>query len=271
MAHDMAITKSYSLVFDTPLVFDNINLIQGRFPFGVDESHPARIGVIPRYGGDVEWFLVDPCNVFHTVNAYEDEETGEIVLHGGRFVLERDPYFAYNPAYMYEWRLTPGSNGRGVTERLLDATPTEFPRINEAYMGKSYQWAYCVETTACGKMSTWKNPWEAVTFGALVKYDMRAGKIADEWRLPAGQSLSEPQFVPRHLGTEKGEEAAACYQAEDDGFLIAFGSDPDEGHSFVAILDAKNLSQGPLTVFRTPQAVPNGLHGTWIPEVATSM
>lgn len=108
MTHDMAITENYSVLLDLPLVFDPTNILSGfpspaqfswggdfqlylrilvrsvarspkcppllaenRFPFGYDPQHPARIGLLPRYGGRVEWFEVDTCNVFHTVNAYE--------------------------------------------------------------------------------------------------------------------------------------------------------------------------------------------------------
>lgn len=46
---------------------------------------------------------------------------------------------------------------------------------------------------------------------------------------------------------------------------MTFGADLEMGHSFVAILDAANLSRGPVAVLKTPQAVPSGLHGTWVP------
>ena len=48
-------------------------------PFAWDASYPARVGVMPRDGGadDVRWFDIDPCYVFHTLNAYEDGTDSE--------------------------------------------------------------------------------------------------------------------------------------------------------------------------------------------------
>ena len=46
-------------------------------PFSWSDDYPARIGVMPRNGcdRDVRWFAVEPCYVFHTLNAYDDGNT----------------------------------------------------------------------------------------------------------------------------------------------------------------------------------------------------
>ena len=155
---------------------------ENKFVFGYDPNHPARIGILPRYGGKVEWLPVESCNVFHTVNAFEDSETGEVVLHGVRFDCERDPYFEYNPAYMYEWRFTPGTDGKQKEEMLLNDTPVEYPKINNDYMGCEYKYGYVVEGTSLGKMTNWTAPSEGLAFANILKYDMTTGEIADAWR-----------------------------------------------------------------------------------------
>ncbi|MQA61673.1 MAG: carotenoid oxygenase, partial [Actinophytocola sp.] len=42
----------------------------GTFPYAWDAAYPARIGVLPRDGdaGDIRWFDIDPCYVFHPLN-----------------------------------------------------------------------------------------------------------------------------------------------------------------------------------------------------------
>ena len=52
-----------------------------KLPYTWNPGHQARVGLLPRDGsaGDVRWFEVDPCWVFHTLNAYDD---------GGRVVLD---------------------------------------------------------------------------------------------------------------------------------------------------------------------------------------
>ena len=48
----------------SPVVFD---LAVQPFPFRWDDDTGARVGVMPRNGGDadVRWFDVEPCYVFH--------------------------------------------------------------------------------------------------------------------------------------------------------------------------------------------------------------
>src|SRR6267378_4752560 len=47
------------------------------FPYSWNPKHPARVGVMPRAGSnaDVRWFEVEPCYVFHPMNAYDDGDT----------------------------------------------------------------------------------------------------------------------------------------------------------------------------------------------------
>ena len=46
-------------------------------PYRWNPSYPARVGVMPRDGGnaDVRWFDVEPCYVFHPLNAYDDGDS----------------------------------------------------------------------------------------------------------------------------------------------------------------------------------------------------
>ena len=58
-------------------------------PYSWDPDYPARLGLLPREGGsdDVRWFDIDPCFVFHTLNAYEDGDTVvvDVVRHDRMF------------------------------------------------------------------------------------------------------------------------------------------------------------------------------------------
>ena len=49
-------------------------------PFAWNPSYPARIGVMPREGtnADIRWFDIEPCYVFHPLNAYDDAD--QVVL-----------------------------------------------------------------------------------------------------------------------------------------------------------------------------------------------
>ena len=64
----------------------------------------------------------------------------------------------------------------------------------------------------------------------------------------------EPIFVPK-VGAQK----------EDDGYLLVLMYDAKSHKSYLAILDASNLQQGPVTKLRMPHHLTAGLHGSWSP------
>merc|ERR1711937_587652 len=100
----MAITSDHTILFDLPLEFSFSDMItRNEFPVQFKKDAQARIGLIQRRTGtDVQWFdIARGGNVFHTVNAYNDERTGEIVLHALRSEPEQSGYVfnEYSPSY----------------------------------------------------------------------------------------------------------------------------------------------------------------------------
>ncbi len=116
MMHDFSLTENYVVFYDLPVTFDagmavEMTVPRGlrfvsrlvlsaligrvripdpisarqprgettdrRFPYSWNPRYPARVGVMPREGGnaDVRWFDVEPCYVFHPMNAYDDGDT----------------------------------------------------------------------------------------------------------------------------------------------------------------------------------------------------
>src|SRR6202000_2371395 len=49
------------------------------FPYSWKNDYPARIGVLPREGTnkDVRWFDIEPCYVYHPLNAYSETRDGQ--------------------------------------------------------------------------------------------------------------------------------------------------------------------------------------------------
>ncbi|MDZ4265976.1 MAG: carotenoid oxygenase family protein, partial [Mycobacterium sp.] len=60
-----------------------------RFPYSWNPRYPARVGVMPRGGtnADLRWFDVEPCYVFHPMNAYDsgDAIVLDVVRHPKMF------------------------------------------------------------------------------------------------------------------------------------------------------------------------------------------
>src|SRR5580693_2213860 len=75
MMHDFALTERYVVLFDLPVTFSLTAVSAGmKLPYTWNREHPARVGLLPRDGSaaGVRWLEVDPCWVFHTLNAYDD-------------------------------------------------------------------------------------------------------------------------------------------------------------------------------------------------------
>ncbi|MFD0854590.1 carotenoid oxygenase family protein, partial [Actinomadura adrarensis] len=155
MMHDFAITENHVVWLDLPMVFDVDLALQGRMPYGWDDSYGFRLGVMPRdpsAGSKVTWFDIDPCFVFHVGNAHEDA-AGRIVLDGARYEpagflkLWRSIGGLPTPgkplagrlssaleltdeARLHRWTLDPASGK--VTEEALDDRGMEFPTHDDS-------------------------------------------------------------------------------------------------------------------------------------------
>ena len=90
MVHDMGLTDTRVVVFDLPVVFSLEAAMSGlALPCQWDPAYHARIGLLPRTGtgDDVVWLDVDPCYVYHPLNAYDDGDRVviDLVVHPRAF------------------------------------------------------------------------------------------------------------------------------------------------------------------------------------------
>ena len=224
MMHDFAVTESRVVFYDSPFVFD------GRSPWRWSPGHGARVGVMSREGGDVRWLDVSVGHLSHSANAWDDGDDGDIVLRGTR--LDGPEALPV----MHEWRI--GHDDR-VTERVLDDTSTEYPRVPDALVGRRNRFTYTSGFFYVAEPD----------HGEINKHD---GDGRTTRRLPPGHTCGEPVFVPREDGT-----------AEDDGYLLTFAHDRAAGTSYLLVLDAETL--GTVAEVHLPVRVPAGFHGSWVP------
>jgi carotenoid cleavage dioxygenase len=233
MVHDFNITENFVILMDLPVVF---SLDGDGFPFKWDETYGARLGVMPRDGSDkdVTWYEIDPCFVYHPVNAYDNGD--QIVLD----VCRQDSEMKSDAgvfAYLYRWTIdqTAGT----VDEQRLDDIATEFPRVPDHLVGQDYTYAYMVEFESVGAVG-------------LRKYNMKDGTSVGNSRLP-GQEPGEPVFIQKENAVN-----------EDDGYVVTFVYDENTNRSEFVILDAAQFDAPPLARVLLPTRVPAGFHGSWI-------
>jgi carotenoid cleavage oxygenase len=246
MAHDFAITHSKVVFLDLPVLFDMALVGAQPFPFTWRPEHGARVGVMPRTGGsdDVVWTEVEPCYVYHPLNAY-DEPDGNVVLDVVRypdmFATEVYGPGASSPPRLERWTIDSG-RGRAATE-LLDDASQEFPRIDERLTGRVHRYGY---TTEAQVGETW------ATLGSLRKHDLVRGSV-ERHDVGAGRAAGEPVFVP-----------AAPDAAEDEGFVLSVVHDAGRDSSDVLVIDATDFTAPPVAAIHLRRRVPFGFHGSWV-------
>jgi len=244
MMHDFQITESYVLFFDLPIHFDSERLDSG-FPFRWAADAPARIGVMARDGSstEVRWFEVDTCFMFHSFNAYETAD-GRIVLDGCRMPeiwvnSLSDPTVTPTP-----WRWELSLNAGTVREDQLHDGSADFPTIDPRRAARDYRMAYSLRFPGGG-------PREVATPIGINKHDRVSGET-QVWESGTGQP-DEAIFV-------------SAGEGEDEGYVLSMVFENTTGRSYVAVLDATRVHDGPIARVHMPRRVPFGFHGTWLPS-----
>ena len=256
MVHDMSLTERFAVVYDLPVVFDLEVAAQGRpFPYAWTDALPARLGLLPRDGtaADITWFEVEPCYVFHALNAHDEpgpDGTGgavvlEVVRHERTFAQDRVGPADAVPSL---WRWTLDLDRGTVTETQLDDQGQEFPRVAEGRVGlpARYGWAPRIAVGGPGDFSS---------NDRVLRHDLVAGTV-DHHPAGEGRQVGEAVVVARD---------GAAPDAEDDAWLMALAHDrgTDRGELLVWAADAPG--EDPVARVPLPARVPFGFHGSWVP------
>ncbi|MCO5967774.1 carotenoid oxygenase family protein [Actinoallomurus soli] len=213
-----------------------------RMPYRWNPAYPARVGVMPRSrnAGDVRWFEVEPCYVFHPLNAYDDGDTIvlEVVRHARIFDRDlRGPTEGTPVLARWTVDLTAGK----VREEQVDDQAQEFPRIDERLIGRRHRYGYALALS------------HGVTASdTILKHDVTRGTTVRR-SFGAGRQAGEFVFEPSSPGA-----------AEDDGVLMGFVGDPAAGRTDLMLLDAGTLET--VAAVHLPVRVPAGFHGNWVPS-----
>ncbi|WP_328616087.1 carotenoid oxygenase family protein [Amycolatopsis sp. NBC_00355] len=281
MMHDFSLTERHVVFYDLPVTFDAgmataaipsrvlrttarlvLSAVIGRvripdpitarlatkiaanggLPYHWNPKYPARVGVMPREGGngDVRWFDVEPCYVFHPLNAYDDGDSVVLDVVRHPRIFDRELHGPDEGVPTLDRWTVDFSSGKVIEERL-DDRGQEFPRVDERLVGLRHRYGYAPA------VSSGATPSEA-----LYKHDFSNGS-SQVRSFGAGRSPAEFVFVPR-----------AADAAEDDGVLAGFVHDAATERSELTLLDAGTLET--VAAIHLPDRVPIGFHGNWVPS-----
>jgi carotenoid cleavage dioxygenase len=244
MMHDFNITENYVIFMDLPAVFDMNMAMSGDMPIRWDDDYPPRLGVMPRDGNNasVKWFEINPCYVFHPMNAYEEGD--KIILDVARYdYIWRESAMDFPPSSMWRWTIDMTSGK--VHEEQVDDLGVEFPRVADDKVGQKHRYGYTM------RMSPSDDPTQAK--GGVRKYDCETGETSDIL-YGKGRVGGEPVFAP-----------SAKHGSEDDGYLMTYVYDAATDSSQLVIMDAASMDNEPVAVIDLPR-IPSGFHGSWIPS-----
>ncbi|CAN5923316.1 carotenoid oxygenase family protein [soil metagenome] len=246
--HAFGVTPTKIVVVAPPLRANPLKLLWSNAGY-IDHfrwhaTRPTDIYLVDRSTGDVRHLEADPFFFFHTVNAFDDGDDVVIDLCASRdaSIIDRLRIASLRDDPSTDstlCRLRIPASGSRATRETLNTEPLEFPSVNHARVGgrrHDVLWGAAIARDATSITSAIRRIGAAS--GSATRFERE--------RVVYG----EPLFVRRPAGT-----------TEDDGVLLAVGSDLVARTAELVILDARDLE--PLATARLPIPLPLGFHGSF--------
>ena len=247
MVHDFGITATRVVLLDLPVVFDMALVGKQPFPFTWRPENGARVGVMPREGtsADVVWIDIEPCYVYHPLNAYDDGD-GNVVID----VVRYDNMFSTEVH-------GPGST-TGSHARSLDDRPTQEEGLDRAarrrVAGVPPLRRAPDGPAAPLRLHGGSAGREVVVVARLApKARRRRRQDRATRRRCRPRAAGEPIFVP-----------ASPDAGEDEGWVLSVVYDAGRDASDLVIVDASDFTAAPVATVHLNRRVPFGFHGSWV-------
>ncbi len=245
MMHAFSLTRLYVVIFDLPVTFNLEKVVgtdpQSMFPYSWDPGYQARVGVMPREGdsSDVRWFDVEPCYVYHPLNAYDDGDriVLDVTRHPKTFETEhRGPNEGAPTLDRWTIDLSARKSPRRAARRQRAGVPEDGRTAGR-------------EPQPIRLHDRSRRRSDDRTLGH--KHDLVSGR-SDKISFGADCALDEFVFVP-----------ASDNSAEDEGVLMGFVYDRNADKTDLVVLDAGSLER--VATAHLPVRVPHGFHGNFVP------
>lgn len=252
MVHGFALTRKYYVHFHFPAVFRKEYLGTHKPIRWEPDGNDSFIGILERNNREAKtkWYKIPTCWVFHNMNAYDDGD--KVVMLVAKFPripmfgLDTEnpcPPFTEQPHSAFA-RWTLDLNTGAFEEEIINPHMVEFPLMDPRFLThrQKHGW-YTALYDDVQKYGLWNS---------ICHYDFEKGK---EERYYAGERkyVGEALFTPRHEDSPEG-----------DGYLMALQYDLMENRSEMIILDAQNVSAGPIARVKVPRRIEYDFHGSVI-------
>jgi carotenoid cleavage dioxygenase len=250
--HDFAITDEWIVFAFFPLITDLEVLKQGGPYYQWHPDKNTHVALVPRNGTarDIRWFRGPAMSAGHMMNAHREGSKVhlDLCLYEGNcfpfFPTPAGEVTAPVPPHLTRLTFDLARNDGQMEQRQLMLNICEMPRTDDRYQGQSYRHGYVIVN---------RGPDGSSGVGHV---DVHTGDV-EVWAPGAGDSVQEPQFVPRTSDSAEGE-----------GWLIVPVSRVSKMRSDLVILDARDVARGPVATLKLPVRVRATFHGTWVPAAA---
>jgi carotenoid cleavage dioxygenase len=251
-AHDGWLTEQYLVLPVQPFTVGRARIARGLSVFGWEPDKPTMLVLVPRddINGEIRYLTADfdTQYVMHTMSANHVGDT--LVLDGP--IYDRPP-FPFEDEVDFGVDFVPfgsGVNGRWlvdlvsgkVTSERIGERAVEFPKVDERYYGRGYDWGFLAEGDSLWGLDTVTR--RNVKTGQEDSYTIKSDDVA---------VLFEPTFAPRSPDA-----------AEGDGYLLVPISRFNENMSEYQIFDTRGLSEGPIARIELPFQIGWTPHGHWM-------
>ncbi len=219
-------------------------------------EHGNLIMVMERGGTGAPLFMeAPPCFMWHSLNAHE--RGGEVIAD---FIGYQNPdhFIGANPISSSIMTGRPGEHAfpgqicrylvnpakRQVRQEKFSGGSYEWPRINELHRCHPHRFGYMAKT----------RPGDFF-WSAICRVDMESGRMED-YDFGPGNYCSEPVFapLPGTSYTEAGPEP---------GWLLSEVYQSRSRTSYLAVLRAERLADGPAALVHLTHHAPFSYHGWW--------
>ena len=216
----------------------------GGMPYRWAPERQARVGVMPREGtaSDIRWFEVQPCYVFHPLNAYDDD--------GDSIVLD----VVRHPSVF-----TTGHRSCPASRRWTGGRST-WPQARSPRSA----WTTLRRSFRASTRGASADPTDTGTPSATPRGRRGSLPRRDPETRPASRRTQSVAFGP---GREPGEFVfvpSSDDAVEDDGVVMGFVYDRSTDRSDLVLLDGQTMET--VATVHLPVRVPHGFHGNWVPS-----
>ena len=208
--------------------------------------------------GDAEpiQLTTDASWMWHALNAYE--EGNEIIAdfvgyqNPDHFLGEDPALFAIMcgrkvesvfPGEIRRYVINPGE--KSIRQEILDEGHHEFPFVNQHLSCHKHRFGYFA-----------KGSQGAIFFSSIVRVGMKTG-ASEAYDFGEGFYCGEPVFAPKPDFVYTGDDD------QEPGWLLTEVYDSSTRKSFLAILQADQVSAGPIAIIHLNHHVPLSFHGYW--------